>query len=270
MLKYRFLTALILVPIVLVVIWFLPMPWFAILMAAVIVWAAWEWALLMNIHQTLYRLLYMLLIVGVLVGSYFLPVQWVLVVSLIAWLWAFAAVICYQFEKKPLGFQHPWVVGIMGALALVPCWLSISVLREDIGGPIWLLFALVVIWAMDTGAYFAGKFWGKHKLIPHVSPNKTREGLYGGVALVFVIALIVSLAFRVPCYRLVTICVLSIITALFAAVGDLFESMLKRQVDVKDSGRGLPGHGGILDRIDSLIAALPVFTLGSLLFSNFL
>jgi phosphatidate cytidylyltransferase len=191
-------------------------------------------------------------------------------VALLAWLWAFAAVVCYQLGKKPLGFQHPWVVAIMGVLALAPCWLAISVLREDIGGPVWLLFALVIVWAMDTGAYFAGKLWGKRKLIPQVSPNKTWEGFYGGIVLVFVIAFIVCLAFRVPFYRFMTICILSVVTALFAVVGDLFESMLKRQVGVKDSGSGLPGHGGILDRMDSIIAALPIFTLGSLLFSSFL
>lgn len=270
MLKYRLLTALILIPVLLVFIWFLPMPWFSVVAALIIGWGAWEWAAFVKLTQTPHRIAYVCVIMAMLIIAYYLSVRWILAIAVLAWIWACAAIIFYQRDKKPLGFQCRWAVATMGVLALIPCWLSINILREDIGGPAWLLYGLVIVWVMDSGAYFCGKLWGKRQFISHVSPNKTWEGFVGGLISVFVFAFVVCLAFRVPFYRLIAICGLSIVTALFATVGDLLESLLKRQIGVKDSGVGLPGHGGILDRIDSVLAALPVFTLGSLLLSNFL
>lgn len=270
MLKHRLITALVLVPVLIVMIWFLPMPWFAILAGIIMAWAAWEWSGFFEASTLLIRIGYVVFIVVMLVVTYFLPIEWVLWVTLLAWIWAAAAVIRYQNDEPPLGLEKFWGRALLGIFAIVPCWLSINVLREDIGGPVWLLFGLILVWVLDIGAYFAGKRWGKKPLMSRVSPNKTWEGFYGGVAVMFVFAFIICLAFRVPLHRFVMILVLSIIVGLFAVFGDLVESLLKRQVGLKDSGKGLPGHGGILDRIDSVLAALPIFTLGSLLMSRFL
>jgi phosphatidate cytidylyltransferase len=131
---------------------------------------------------------------------------------------------------------------------------------------VYVMFALCLIWAADSGAYFIGKYFGKHKLAVKISPKKTVEGLLGGILFAFVTALIFALIAKVPFNKWLYWSGLVLITVLFSVLGDLFESMLKRRANVKDSGSLVPGHGGVLDRIDSLTAALPVFTLGLLLF----
>ncbi len=264
MFKSRMLTALVLIVLFVLVIWFFTMPWLSLVIGAVIAWGAWEWSSLVGITHGWGRALYVALIILALLSTYFLPIPWVLFISLIAWLWAITAVLLYARGRSSLGFDRRWVKALMGFLALVPCWLAVIVLHEDIGGPVWLLFGLAVICAADVGAYISGKLWGRHILIARVSPNKTWEGFWGGLILAALISVVVCLAFRVPFSHLLMITLLAVITALFAIIGDLFESMLKRQAGIKDSGGGLPGHGGILDRIDSATAALPIFTLGSL------
>ena len=264
MLKHRLLTAVVLLPILLVIIWYLPMPWFSIFVGIVMAWAGWEWSGLLLLPQKEWRFVYTALVVAALVVAYFLPINWVLVVGFIAWLWAALAVFSYAAGRAPAGMQTLFLKALMGLLALVPCWLAISVCRS-LGGPFWLFFGLLLIWAMDTGAYFSGRFWGKHKMMVRVSPKKTWEGFCGGMVLTLLVAVIVSLFQHASGYRILLVCILAFVTGLFAVLGDFVESMLKRQADVKDSGTLLPGHGGILDRIDSITAALPVFALGSLL-----
>ncbi|RZA23605.1 MAG: CDP-archaeol synthase, partial [Lysobacteraceae bacterium] len=133
------------------------------------------------------------------------------------------------------------------------------------------LAALTIVWAADSGAYFAGrhfggKLFGGRKLAPRISPNKTIEGLLGGIVAGVATGLLfggiagLSLA-QAPAFILVAVA-----TVLFSVVGDLFESLMKRHVGVKDSGNLIPGHGGILDRLDGVLAALPIFVLGKELF----
>lgn len=265
MLKYRFLTMLVLMPIVLLAVGFLPMPWFGILVGVVIAWAAWEWATLSGMTNYYSRGLYVLLIVVALLVAYYLSVFWILVASLVVWIWIAAAIFFYAFGFSPLGLQHLTIKSVVGFFTLVPCWLAITALREYIGGPKWLLFGFIVVWTMDTGAYITGRWWGKHTLITRVSPKKTWEGLWGGIISALLMVVVVDLILQLPFNHVFLSCLLTLITAFFAIIGDLFESMLKRQAGVKDSGQLLPGHGGILDRIDSVVAALPVFVLCSLL-----
>lgn len=131
----------------------------------------------------------------------------------------------------------------------------------------WLLLALFLVWAADTGAYFAGrafggKLFGGRRLAPRISPNKTIEGLLGGVLLAVLVAIVGALLIGAQSAQLPAIILVAIVTVLFSVVGDLFESLLKRHVGAKDSSQLIPGHGGVLDRIDSVLAALPVFALG--------
>jgi len=129
--------------------------------------------------------------------------------------------------------------------------------------PWWLMYLFGLVWGADSGAYFAGRKFGKHKLAPNVSPAKTLEGLAGGVLLTGVYALLVgTLALDLSVLGLLGFLLLSVFTVAASVQGDLLESMLKRRAGVKDSGTLLPGHGGVLDRIDSLLAAAPVFALG--------
>ena len=265
MLKYRVLTALILFSLILLAIWFLSASWFSVLIGGIILWAAWEWSALSGIKNKYIRGFYVALIGVALSAACYLSIFWVLIASLIIWLWVAVAILCYALNLTPLGFQYLLLKIIFGFFALIFCWLTINALRENIGGPSWLLFGLMLIWAMDTGAYAVGRFWGRHTLIARVSPNKTWEGLVGGIVLTLLVAIIRGVFFRFSLYQLSLLVLLAIVTGFFAVVGDLFESMLKRQAGIKDSGRLLPGHGGMLDRIDSLIVALPIFALGSLL-----
>ncbi len=148
----------------------------------------------------------------------------------------------------------------MGLMVLIPCWLAINFIRNIPESGIYiLLYLFVLIWGADSGAYFAGKLWGKTKIAPKVSPGKTWEGLGGALIVTLIITLGTLYGVHTP-YRLwAFVCLITVVTILFSVAGDLFESMLKRNAGLKDSGRLLPGHGGILDRIDSLTAAAPVF-----------
>lgn len=264
MLKHRLLTLLVLIPLLLLAIKYLQMPWFGFSIGAVMALAAWEWSALAGIKHYYFRSLYVIIALLGLIGTYYLPILWVLIISFVVWLWAGVAVMCYAEGFLPLGFQYNITKIIVGFLVLTSCWATGVTLREDIG-PGWLLCGLVLVWAADIGAYAAGRWWGKRALIKRVSPNKTLEGLWGGIVLTLVVAVIISLIFHQPFFRSILINFLALFTAIFAIIGDLFESMLKRQAGLKDTGQLLPGHGGILDSIDSILSALPIFLLGSLL-----
>ena len=125
------------------------------------------------------------------------------------------------------------------------------------------MYVFLLVWGADSGAYFVGRKFGKKKLAPFVSPNKSVEGLYGGIATTIVIMLVVQYFYlNLTPFQIILFLILSIITVFASVLGDLFESMIKRRAGIKDSGRVLPGHGGVLDRIDSLLAAAPIFATG--------
>ncbi len=132
--------------------------------------------------------------------------------------------------------------------------------------PWWLMYVFLLVWGADTGAYFAGRKFGKNKLAPYVSPNKSMEGLYGGLATAMLIVFVVEILYLdFTLAQKLLFLILSVITVFSSVLGDLFESMIKRRAGIKDSGRVLPGHGGVLDRIDSLLAAAPIFAAGMML-----
>jgi phosphatidate cytidylyltransferase len=168
-----------------------------------------------------------------------------------------------RIESAPLRFSL--FSAVAGFFALVPAWAAIqSIHSSGESGPILTLFLLVLIWVADSGAYFAGHRWGRTKLAPIISPGKTREGLYGAMAGSVVCA--VALSWWLGEWsRLHWMLLLCLATVLLSVVGDLFESLFKRQAGAKDSGAILPGHGGVLDRIDSVTAAAPLFLLGLIL-----
>jgi phosphatidate cytidylyltransferase len=132
----------------------------------------------------------------------------------------------------------------------------------DWQGPAWLFYALSLVWVADSGAYFAGKKFGKNKLAPNISPGKTREGLLGAVLSTSLYTLAASYYFELDRDRAVLLVLLSVIVTIISVSGDLYISFLKREAGLKDSGNILPGHGGMLDRVDSVLAAMPVFLLG--------
>lgn len=160
-------------------------------------------------------------------------------------------------------------ISLAGFLSVILFTVVLIRFRADFSADI-LLMSLFVVWAVDTGAYFSGKRFGKTKLAIHVSPGKTWEGVWGGSLLAFLIALLgLWLVTESKSFSLIAFAMLLALIALFSVFGDLFESVLKRQVGLKDSGQILPGHGGILDRIDSLLIAVPMLYLASHLTRHF-
>ncbi len=197
---------------------------------------------------------------GQLVGS----ANYVFTLAVAWWLVACALVWTYPRTAKA------WHAGLMmraiaGLLTLLPMWLALNVLRSSeyatnsTQGSVLIMVVLGIVWSADIGAYFSGKNLGKHKLMPLVSPNKTIEGLVGGLICSAIFVLAFCYFTKVPSDKWFIYAAMAAVVALFSAVGDLLESMFKREVGLKDSGSCLPGHGGILDRIDSLTAAAPLF-----------
>ena len=264
MFKKRLLTATILVALVFLGILYLPADIFIVVATGLMLFAAWEWSILIECRSRWGQVLYVLFIALVMLGSYYVSVKWILSITFIWWLFAFILTLIYPFAANLWG-KGIYIRGIMGVLVLVPCWSSLNIIRLSQNGISRLFFVLFLIWAADTGAYFVGKSCGKHKLMPKVSPQKTWEGFVGGVLLTLLVAIIGCKVLNIEIHLWPKILFLSLLVVLFAVVGDLFESMLKRQAGLKNTAEYLPGHGGILDRIDSVAAAMPIFLLGCFL-----
>lgn len=267
MLKQRIITAMILIPLTLLVLFYLPPAAFCFLTAFIALGAAWEWSSLMEMLRIGWRASYLLLTALLFVSALYLPVFYIFVCASVWWLLAALLVFFYPRGSAWWAKSRVWR-GLMGLLVLVPCWAAINYIRNQSDGSdgiYALLFLFVLIWGADSAAYFAGKKWGRHKLAPNVSPGKSIEGLAGALVFTVVLVFAVLLLLHIPMISWLWCFLLSLVTVLFSIVGDLFESMLKRQAGLKDSGRLLPGHGGLLDRIDSLTAAAPIFVFGSLL-----
>jgi phosphatidate cytidylyltransferase len=263
-LKQRIITALCLIPLVLGAIFGLDNDWFALAMAVPVLLGAWEWSNLMGVSDAPGR---GKIVASVAVGLAlvaWLGFEWVVLVGALWWIAGFQLVKKYpEGTDDWTGQSRMWVIGLV---LLVPSWQGLVYLQGLENGPWWVLYAMSLVWAADTGAYFAGRSFGKHKLAPAVSPGKTLEGLYGGIALTSLLAL--SVAFFSPAAQdmgVIGFLLISVVAVLASVVGDLFESMAKRHRGIKDSSQLLPGHGGILDRIDSITAAVPVFVAGMML-----
>lgn len=268
MLKTRVITALVLMALLLPSIFLLPQAGWALLVAAFIGIAAWEWGALLKWSENARRLLGVataMLCAGLAVfdpeaigaTSTFAPGQpWVLL------LYACSGV--FWCLLMPFWLQAQWGLGrvsglLVGAVVLLPTWLAMVQLR--VLGP-WILLAIfAIVWVADIAAYFSGRAFGKHKLAPTISPGKTREGAYGALVGVLLYGLAVRFGLGLENPALwVWVVMLLFITGI-SIVGDLYESLLKRKAGIKDSSNVLPGHGGVLDRIDSLTSTLPVVAL---------
>ncbi len=220
----------------------------------------WEWAGLARVERPLTRIFYALIVALAAWGLYVAD-------SSLLWLWLTLVIMAvmatmvmiYQWTAGQYLLKSTVMILILGVLVLAN-FASILMVFLSVLSPVVLLLSLFVVWAIDTGAYFAGRRFGRHKLAVHVSPGKTWEGVYGGALLAFVIA-VVGLNWLQPALNgtYLTVAIVFSGVALFSIFGDLFESLLKRQADLKDSSQLLPGHGGLLDRVDSLLVAVPMF-----------
>lgn len=265
-LKLRLLTAAVLIPAVIVSVICLDTDLLALLIGTIVCLAAWEWSALIGNTRPVKRLMYMIIIIFGMFGAYVYrtdPGAAILIISsALWWLCVLAMVVISQKSDRRLLDSHLFKA-VIGFIVLVPAWLSIVLLhsRGQASGYI-LLFLLVLIWTADTSAYFAGKRWGKTKLAHKVSPGKTWEGVYGALAATSLIVLIYAVTLGMQAIEISIFLLICLVTVLASILGDLLESMMKRSVNIKDSSGLLPGHGGVLDRIDSLTAAAPVFFTG--------
>lgn len=257
-LRQRVPTAIVLALVLLLDLFALPSIATLVLIFAVLVGGAWEWSAFLQTVRPM-RVIYVALVAfGMLVfdprGLESFELDALLVVGSIWWLVPFAWIVFAPQRASPV------LAAIAGVLALVPTGAALGHLRlVDERGAWLVLFVLVVIMAADVGAYFFGRAFGRVKLAPQVSPGKTWEGVLGGVALSQSIAWFGADAFG---WSQTTVAMLALVAVAFSVVGDLTESLLKRRAGLKDSGRLLPGHGGVLDRIDSVCAGVPIFVLG--------
>jgi len=256
-LRKRFLTALVLMPLVLFALLYAHPLILAAMALFVLTLGAWEWFALIPLTNKWYQALYgVLLILGLVGCCVFFP-AW-LITNLVVWVAIVLAVVTYPRSEAIWGWSV--VVGIAGILMLPLAGCILALIYQHPHGIGLIIYLLGLVIAADSGAYFAGNLWGKHALIPKVSSGKTIEGSLGGLLLPMVVAWLGALVWSpASWFAWFGLALLTVVMSMF---GDLFISMLKRRSHVKDTGSLLPGHGGVLDRIDSLLAALPWFFMG--------
>lgn len=284
MLVQRILTAIVLATIVIAAIFTLPILWFYLFIAIIILLAAWEWSELIGIHKILAKIGFLLLLImPMLAVTFFTQILEVLSIVLdnqqikkqsgaLEWLviapvvfWVFMA---FTIKRNPESLMKMELTCryriFLGWFILLSAWMFLTKLRAYYG-PEAAMYFLVLIWLADISAFFVGNKFGKDKLAPMISPRKTIQGLYGALFSGFICSMALALYYKYPMLIASDFAMLSLLTVFISIYGDLFFSLVKRQAGVKNSGTLLPGHGGILDRIDSVIAATPFYYAGIIL-----
>jgi phosphatidate cytidylyltransferase len=264
-LKLRAITALSLVPLVIAAILLLPTSAFALVLMGVILLAAWEWCELAGLSTRMARVSYLAGIVALMTLLWVWPRWqfWLLGISAIWWVAQSLLLLRVREIPRVEGIQSSLLA--VGILVLVGPWAALVHLHglAEIG-PGLVLFLMFLMWTADSMAYFVGRAWGagRAKLAPALSPGKTRVGVYGAMVGALICGLVFAWTRSSGLPEILLILAVCGISVLISVVGDLYESLLKRRRGLKDSSQLLPGHGGMLDRIDSLTAAAPVFALG--------
>lgn len=256
MLRQRVITALALAAVALLVIFLLPHAAMQVVLGVLVIAGAWEWSAFPGFTSHSGRIAYVACVaLGVAAVWFFgrngAELDAVLYAAMLWWVIAFIWVVAVPTSVNGAS------AGIAGLFVLVPAWLALVKLHEH--GPDLMFFLIVLVVAADVGAYFSGRRFGRNKLAPRVSPGKTWEGVYGGVIGAAVVSIVGVYLFSVPAAPFM---LLSLAAVVASIIGDLTESLFKRHAGVKDSGSLLPGHGGVLDRVDSMTAAAPVFLVG--------
>ncbi|MDP5254855.1 MULTISPECIES: phosphatidate cytidylyltransferase [unclassified Vibrio] len=280
--KQRIITALILAPLVIAGIFFLPIQGVAVIAAAVTLLGFWEWTQFAPLRQYSrhYALLPAVILMVISAGVFYpglvsgdLSVPLLILFSLATLWWVAASALAVTYPKTRTCWQNSTLLKqLFGFLTLLPFMWSIIVLKAQSSSEVshygakLVLFVCLLVWAADSGAYFVGKRWGRNKMAPNVSPNKTIEGLLGGVLAAGLVGVFVSHWFELSFSSYGHLILTIVFTVVISVLGDLVESMFKRNSGIKDSSQLIPGHGGVLDRIDSLTAAFPIFTLAYLVF----
>lgn len=274
MLKSRVLTALLLAPLVFIAVLALPTLYFSLVLGLIVLLGAWEMAHLGGLKQPLamaaygfLQVLFLILADQSMASPYF---AWSIYLLAAWWVLVLLVLLSGRWPVQESPGLKPLVLA-SGLVLLSGCWAAAVFLHGHHPlGPRLVMFLFMLMWAGDISAYFSGKQWGKHKLAPTVSPGKTIEGVFGALAGAAVCAVVLFYLAWLPEISLIQLVLLCVASVLISVSGDLWESVLKRQQGMKDSGNLLPGHGGILDRIDSQVAAAPFFLAGLMLLGAFL
>ena len=264
--KTRTLTALVLAPVAISLILFVPTVIFAVVTGAVFLYALWEWTRMLGLRDAGVR--------GSVVAVHAVAMAalwldrgghwWWGVIAAGALWWLIAALWLRHFSFGVAPTRENTALKLLaGFVIVVPAWCGLlQVHAQADHGPWWTLFGLMLVWVADSGAYLAGSRWGRSKLAPRISPGKTWAGVYGAVASSALVGVAGAWLLGMRGLSLAGIFVLAMLTVLASIVGDLFESLIKRHANVKDSGDLFPGHGGMFDRLDSVFAALPIWASG--------
>ncbi|MGH1486286.1 MAG: phosphatidate cytidylyltransferase [Cellvibrionaceae bacterium] len=273
MFKLRVITGSIMAVAFLLSLFLLPPIGFTVFITLVLLAGAWEWSNLSSFELTYQRIIYCLSVItaigalafymGAFSGKISLSsVREVLLVAC-AW-WAIALLWIQGYPSSGILWGARWIRALMGYLVLVPAWVALVYLYQVNNGPWFILLVMLTVFVADTGAYIFGKALGKRKLAKHVSPGKSWEGFLGGLFCCVVLAIAIHFLTHFGTWQ--SLLVVLLCTSSVSVVGDLLESMIKRHRGIKDSGHMLPGHGGMMDRLDSITAAAPVFVIGAILF----
>lgn len=275
MLKQRIITAVIMAGLFLAAVLLLPFKWLALVLGVLVAAGGWEWSRLAGWEAPLVRGCFVLVLGAFMAWLYLYcdfggeptreQVQPILGLACLWWSFALLWVRSYP-ASAPL-WNHRLMRSVMGLLILAPAWTAALYLLSYPRGGLLLVVMVLIVVAADVGAYFSGRAFGKHKLAPKVSPAKTWEGFWGGALACLVLSLLLwsQLPAQGSHVGLLTVIAITVITGVASVIGDLTVSMVKRESGTKDSGNLLPGHGGMLDRLDSLCGAVPVFALGLVL-----
>lgn len=261
MLRQRIITATVLLLLCSAILYWANLLEFAFLTALLMAVAAKEWAELVDIHHPLGVGVYIFLSLLLLLGCAYLPSLFSLLFSVLLWLGLIGVVYFAAAGRVVFWVRHTRLSAITGLLLIASLWVAMNTLFSDPQGRLWLFYGLSVIWVVDSAAYFCGRAFGKRLLCPRVSPKKTWEGVAGGLAAVGCYSLLGAWFLGIPKMDWGYFVGFSLLSGIFSIFGDLYESVLKRHANVKDSGQLLPGHGGLLDRIDGLLAGLPIIAL---------
>ena len=278
MLLKRILTALVLASLIALAVFTLPMEYFSLVIGLITLIAAWEWSNLAGLNSLGKRILFLLVLILPMSGIHFWTqflelvaqatdwtdvrdysgaLEWLVIPPVLFWI-----LVMILIRNTPTGVLNLQLKTrykvLIGWFILLSAWMFLSRLRSFYG-PEMTMYFFILIWVADISAYFAGKKWGITKLAPEISPGKTVAGMYGALISGLVCAVVLSLIYGFQPMIASDFVLLSVLTVLISIYGDLFVSVVKRQRGVKDSGSLLPGHGGVLDRVDSLIAAIPFF-----------